>query len=293
MNFPPGKKDNELEKIVRMADSSDISSIKSVVSGIIDIINNPRSTAKDLKEIIEADPPLTAKVLKVSNSPYYGVRGRISDIEQAVIWIGFDKLKEIALSQKVCELFQKKETIDAYSRPLLWRHSVGVATLCKIIYNMEFGEKGGNAYASGLLHDIGIIVEDQFLQEEFKRILNLCKEENSNHLSAEDKILGYNHAQLGKALAALWRFPGELVHAIGGHHTPSLAPAQYERIVVTTYISDYLYQQTTEGYRDALYPDKTLYENCLKLLGLHPFSVEIIVNQMKQELVKMSERGLF
>jgi putative nucleotidyltransferase with HDIG domain len=284
---------NSIERVIELAEKSDISSIKSIVSGIIEIINNPKSTAKDLKELINADPPLTAKVLKVSNSAYYGGRGRISDIEQAVIWIGFDTLKEIALSQKVCELFQKEETINGYSRPLLWRHCIAVALLCRLMYRMEFGERGENAYAAGLLHDIGIILEDQFLQNDFRRILTLYKTEGRNLFSAEDEVLGYNHAQLGRTLASRWNFPGDLVHAIGEHHTPARAPAQYERITLTTYVSDYLCQQSAAGFCDAPHPDKKLFEESLKLLGFHALSVEIIVKEMTEELNAISERGFF
>jgi putative nucleotidyltransferase with HDIG domain len=282
-----------IEEVLKLADRSDISSIKSIVSGIVDIINNPRSTAKDLKKLIEADPPLTARVLKVSNSAYYGGRGRISDIEEAVIWIGFDTLKEIALSQKVCELFQKKETIDGYSRPTLWQHCIGVALLCRLIYRMEFGERGENAYAAGLLHDIGIILEDQFLQKTFRRILSLSKNEEKNLLAAEEEFLGYNHAQLGGSLASLWKFPDNLVCAIGEHHTPSRAPAQHERIVLTTYVSDHLCQKSISGFCDAPHPDEELYKKSLKLLGLHPFTVEIIAKEMREELDKLSARGFF
>lgn len=293
MDYQHGNGKNSIEDIINLADSSEISSIKSIVSGIVEITNNPRSTAKDLTELIGADPPLTAKVLKVANSAYYGGRGRIDDVEQAVIWIGFDTLKEIALSQKVCELFLKTDTIEDYSRPQLWRHSVGVALLCKIIYRMEFREKGGNAYAAGLLHDIGIIVEDQFLHKDFRNILSICKKETKNLISAEDEILGYNHALLGKSLVSSWKFPGNLVYSIGGHHDPSNAPAQHERIVITTYVSDYLCQTSAEGYQDAPCPDTKLYEECLQLLGLHPFSVEIMVKEMQEEIERMSQRGLF
>ena len=293
MNERPRSSGKSLEDIIQLADRSEISSIKSIVSGIVEIINNPDSTVKDLTRLFEADPPLTAKVLKVANSAYYGGRGRIDDIEQAVIWIGFNILKEIALNQKVCELFQKADVIGDYSRPQLWLHSVGTAILNRIIYKMEFGEKGENAYAAGLLHDIGIIVEDQFLQDDFSRILSLCKKERANLTSGEQEVLGFDHAQLGKALVGSWKFPGNLLHSIGEHHNPSSAPAQYERMVITTYVSDYLCQMNIEGYKDSPYPDKNLFEECLGILGLHTASVEILVNEMKQELEKLSQRNLF
>ena len=154
--------------------------MKTIVSKIIKIIDDPKATIKDLKDIIELDPPLTARVLMRANSAYYGFPKKISVIEQAVIWIGFDALKELALSQKVCEIFMKDESINGYSRGALWKHSIAVALLGKMIYRKEFGLMGESAYVAGLLHDIGIIVEDQFFQNEFLHILHNSKDEEKN-----------------------------------------------------------------------------------------------------------------
>jgi len=283
----------KLDKIVELTDDSDISSIKRIVLGIIDIINNPRSTAKDLKELIEADPPLTAKVLRVANSAYYACRKKISDIQQAIIWIGFDALKEIALSQKVCEIFAKDESIDGYSRILLWKHSVAVALLGKMIYRMEFSEKGEDTYTAGLLHDIGIIVEDQFLQDDFKRILHKLINEKRNLTDAELDILGYTHADVGRALSSHWNFPQELIATMGYHHNPFNAPHNFSRMILTIYISDYICQESVIGYCYVPFPDKTLFHRCLKELRMHPSAVNLIVDEMKQGMSKMEDQGLF
>jgi len=162
-----------ISKIIELVDKSEISSIQSVVSGIIDVINDPESSAKDLKDIIEIDPPLTARVLKVANSAYYCSLRKISEIQHAVIWIGFDVFKKIALSQKICEMFDRNEIIRGYSGNSLWKHSVAVAILGKMIYRREFGESGENVYTAGLLHDI--VVENQFLENDFKEVLNKAK----------------------------------------------------------------------------------------------------------------------
>ena len=108
MNFKE-EKFERISKIIQLVDKSEISSTQNVVSGIINVINDPDSSAKDLNDIIEIDPPLTARVLKVANSAYYGSPRKISEIQHAVIWIGFDVVKEIVLSQKVCQVFDQDE----------------------------------------------------------------------------------------------------------------------------------------------------------------------------------------
>ena len=184
------------------------------------VINNPKSSATDLKNIIEKDPHLSARLLKLTNSAYYGFRRKISNVHEAIVCIGFNTVKELALNQKVCELFQHDINIEGYSRTLLWEHSVAVALCNKSIYMKEFQESGENIYTAGLLHNIGIIVEDQFLQERFRAILVQSRKEECNLLSAEKNIFGFDHTDIGRALADNWGFPEGLVIAIGNHHEP-------------------------------------------------------------------------
>ncbi len=287
------ERNEKLDKIVELANESEVSSIKSIVRGIIDIINNPKSGAKDLTELIKIDPPLTAKVLKVANSAYYAFREKISDIKKAIIWIGFDALKELALNQKVCEIFEKDESIEGYSRVLLWKHSFAVALLSKMIYRKEFGERGENIYAAGLLHDIGIIVEDQFLQDDFKLILRKLTKEKMNLPKAEYDVFGYNHAEVGMKLTELWSFPLEIVMTIGHHHNPLEAPQKYSKMALTLYVSDYLCQKNSIGYRDTPFPDKAVFHDCIKELTLQPIAINLIVNEMKQEIEEIKNRELF
>ena len=283
----------KISKIIGLVDQSEISSIQSVVSGVIDVINDPQSSAKDLKDIIEIDPPLTAKVLKVANSAYYYSLKKISEIQHAVIWIGFDVVKEIALSQKVCEVFEQDETVSGYSGRSLWKHSIAVALLGKMICRREFGERGENAYAAGLLHDIGIIVENQFLEKEFTDILHKTEQEKINLSKAESEVLGYTHTDIGKMLTEHWSFPEELVVAIGNHHHPDKAPQEFSRFASILYIADYLCQERGIGYSDAPYFDPGVFRGCLKRLDIKAYALDLIVNDMEEEISKMEGQGLF
>jgi len=287
------EKKEKIKRIIEMVDQSEISSIQSVVSGVINVINDPRSSAKDLKDIIEIDPPLTAKVLRAANSAYYYSPNRISEIQHAVIWIGFDVLKEIALSQKVWEVFDQEDAIDGYSRVSLWKHSVAVALLGKMIYRMEFGERGENAYAAGLMHDIGIIVEHQFLKKEFKNILSKTKSEKKNLSKSEYEVLGFNHAEVGEMLAEHWAFPEEFVVAIRHHHKPDGVEKEFSKLASTLYVSDYLCQERGIGYCDAPVRDGNLFRKILKKLDLKGYALDLIVKDMESEIIKMEAQGIF
>jgi len=287
------RKHEKLSKLMELVDKSDISSIKSVVSGIIEVINDPESGAGDLEGIIEVDPPLTSKVLMLANSPYYGCRRKISEIEQAAVWVGFDALKELALRQKVSELFNTDESIEGYSRILLWKHSVAVALLGKMIYREEFGQRGENIYTAGLLHDIGVIAEDQFFPDDFKDILRKSKNERKGLAVVECEILGYNHAEIGKTIADHWNYPQELVTAIGYHHNPGGVDQEFSKIVSTLYVADYLCQKNGIGYSNTSFKDETVFQECLSRLEVELYALDLIVEDMKQEISKMEDQGLF
>jgi len=281
------KSSDNLEATVESVDRSGIASIRKIVSGIINIIDDPKATVKDLQDIIEVDPPLTGKVLRVANSVYYGPMQQISGIEKAVIRIGFNALKQIALCQKICEIFNDSSNYRGFSRILLWKHSVAVALLGKMIFRMEFRKCGEDIYTAGLLHEIGIIAEDQLLHDDFKKILEISFTEKKDLAEAENHVLGYHHAALGMALLDHWDLPPELGKAVGYHHNPNDAPSEYSQIVMTLYIADCLCLDRGIGYTDSPYHDRNIYEKCLERLNIEQFSLDMIVERMEDEISKM------
>lgn len=290
---PSEEKQKKLEKLVALVNRSEISSIKSIVSGIVRIINDPKASIWDLKEMVEVDPPLTAKVLKVANSVYYYPPKKIGEIRQALIWIGFDTLKEMALSQKVSEIFNENDSAEGYSIRFLWKHCVAVALITKMIYRREFKERGANAYVAGLLHDIGIIVESQFLQNGFSQVLRKAKNEKKNLSEAEQEVFGLHHADIGMAIAENWNLPQEIAGAIGYHDNPLEAEEDYSRLASTLYVAEYCSQDSSIGYSEAPFQNNEIYQQCLAELNMDPHALDLIVEDAMRELNEMEDQGLF
>ena len=287
------EKRKEIKKIVKWVNSSEISSIKQTVTQIINTINNPDSSANDLKNIIEIDPPLTSKLIKLANSAFYGYPKRISEIQEAIVCIGFEAVKELALGQKVCELFNQDSDINGYSRIALWKHSISVALYSKLIYRREFRKKGENMYVAGLLHDIGIIVIDQFLHSKLRRILKKVNNEKNNLIKIENNDLGFNHTDICMALAKDWGFPDEIAFAMGNHHEPDKVDDDYVRIAGTIFIADYVTQTKNIGYCDAPYPNKTLFQKYLAKLNIKEKSIYYISKEVEKKNNLMEEAGWF
>ena len=287
------RENNELNKLVEKVNKSDISSIKGVIMQLITVINDPKSSAIDLKNIIEKDPPLSARLLKLANSTYYGFSRRINKVQEAIVGIGFSAVKELALSQKVCELFQKDVNFEGYSRIALWEHSVAVAICCKLTYMREFQKQGENLYMAGLLHNIGIIIEDQFQQNKFIDALIQSRKDKCNLSYTEKNILGFDHTDIGMAIADNWCFPDELVIAVGNHNKPHMVDDKFKKITLTLYISDYICQRNDIGFCDAPYGNQSLYTKCLTELKIQEDAMNLIIEDVQNEFQKMKKSGWF
>ena len=291
--FTSEEKTIKIDKLIRLVDNSELSSIKNIVTGLIRIINDPKSTARDLTDLIQIDPPLTAKVLRLANSAYYSPREKVSEITRAIIWVGYDAIKELAINQKVCEIFVNGQLNGDYSREMLWRHSLAVALMGKLIYRREFGERGENIYAAGLLHEIGIIVSDQLFPDKFLRVLHQSQIDGQNLIEIEYEDSGYDHSQSGQAILAHWQIPEEICYAIGNHHTPEDAPSQYMKIAYTLFIADYFCQRRNVGFCDAPFESENTFNRCMKELGLEHHALELLFENVALEMKKMEEQGFF
>lgn len=287
------EKIKRLNHIIQLTDDSEISSIKNIVHGLIKIINDPKSTARDLKELIQIDPPLTARVLRLANSAYYSPRNKIGEITQAIIWVGYNAIKELAISQKVCEIFSGNEVIGGYSRNSLWKHSLAVALLGKLIYRREFGQRGENAYVAGLLHEIGIIVKDQFFPDEFRATLMKSGSEKLNMVDAENEISGYDHTEIGRAIMEHWQIPREIAAAINNHHSPERSPEEYSKLTCTLYVADYFCQRREIGFSDSPFNDKERFKNIKNKLNLGPNTLDLLIEDVEHEVMKMADQGFF
>ncbi|KPK95719.1 hypothetical protein AMJ80_04015 [bacterium SM23_31] len=291
----PGKGSRLLKNLIVEVNNSDISSIKETVTQLIRIINDPKSSADDLKHAIEIDPPLSAKLVKIVRSAYYGYTKEINDIREAIVCIGFDTIKELALNQKVFNLFKEYEYIYGYTRISLWKHCIAVAICGKLIYRSVFRQYDDTIYIAGLLHDIGYIVVDQFLPKEFKEILKKSRFEKKSLIDAEKEILGFTHADIGKRIAEEWGFPDSLVYAIANHHSlyPEQENEEYQKIAYTIYAADYACQRKNIGYDENFHERKNLFQKCRIKLKLTEKAIDYIIEKVENEITKMEEAGFF
>lgn len=282
----PGK-----DSLIAKASVSELSTIGSVLSRIMEIIREPDSSISDLKTLIDVDPPLSAKVLRRANSAYYGLRREVLSIQEAIVFLGFRTLREIAFTLKAVKIFESGLETGSYSRKELWKHSLAIALCAKNIYRKEFRQHGDDIYSTALLHDIGIMVIEQFAPDIFTTVIKTVEEEQISIEEAEKKLLGYNHAEIGMELAIRWNLPAEIVKAIGYHHSPLRAPEEYAKATMIIFVSDYICKTIGIGFRDSTASKEELYLKCLEHLDLVPENIEIIADEVMEDLKAMEESG--
>ena len=193
-----------------------------VAMEVIEMVDNPKTSASRLGKLISADQALTAKVLKIANSPFYGFPKKISTIDFAIIVLGFDALKEIVISISLVSSLQKKSDAWFDSRAF-WDHAIASGVIARRLARDLGYRISGEVFVAALLHDMGISILHRYFNPEFRRIAEIAHETELSFLEAEESVLQVTHAEVGGWLASRWNLPDHLTEAISLHHTPSKA----------------------------------------------------------------------
>lgn len=209
---------------------SEIGSLPQVALRVMEVANDPNSTAADLKAIMETDPALSARVLRCVNSSAYGTRVRITNLQHAIAFLGVKQIRNLAMTAGVSRMFDAAEQIGAYQRRSLWKHMVAVGICARMIAMRLRFQDFEDVFVAGLLHDIGIVLEDQHAHDLFEKAM-LDPAPGEPLASIEQNHLGFDHCALGKAVGSDWKFPCVVIEAIAHHHDSSKAPEAQRPVV--------------------------------------------------------------
>ncbi len=223
--------------------------LPTILTKIVALADNRNAKAADIGELLSHDPSIASMILKLVNSAYYGNLRHISSINHATVILGFQMVKTIAMGVLI---YRSKASGPApsFDREQFWLHSIGVATIARrLAQRLERPEllQLDTIFLSGLLHDLGKVIFDNYFTEEYRDVISLVQREDLWIRDAEQRIMQMDHCESGFYLARKWQFPTPVVEAIRYHHSLSKASERNRFLCSIVHAADYCCRQLALG----------------------------------------------
>lgn len=261
----------------------EISSLPNVLERIMRVMADEHATLGDMEQALASDPPLVMQVLRLANSPAFTVGRRVDSLHLALVLLGFETVRNLAAAAGMARLFCHRFEYKGYRRGALWHHCVAVGVCNRMIARRFALMDCDLAFLAGLLHDIGVIVEDQYAHDAFLRALDIVADHEADLCEAERRVLGADHCQHGASLAMRWSLSGVLADCIRFHHAPQQCDTAHSAAAGALHLSDLL---CAAHYRYPLEhappPERTA--ALLKRLGIGAVDIKVLLQDLDDEV---------
>ncbi len=252
------------------------------ITQILEITKDDKSSSRELAKVFERDPTLAVNILKLANSPAYGFASKISTITQAVVCLGLETIKSIALTSSTHEMLNKELPAYSLEEGMLWQHSISCATCARIIAERVKYKDYEEAYIAGLLLDIGKIILSSFAENDFFLVSERAEKNKIPFNIAEQEVLGFDHSQVGGRIIKKWKLPSALVESVQYHHQPNKAET-HKTLTYIMHLADVISCMLGIGIGS----DGLMYifeENTLNILGLNEEDVGNIMSELADKI---------
>ena len=275
------------EKIQRiMAQVKSFPGMPATATKLQKILKDPDSTAAQIEEVLRYDAGLTANILKLTNSAYFGIPSKVSSVKQAIVLLGWKRLLQLVMT--MCMSTVMKKPVAGYDLPQgeLWRHSLAVSVAAETVVKALKIPEAEEVFTAALLHDVGKLVLGGFVKDELAQINALVAKDMPFEV-AEYIIIGTDHAEIGARILKKWDFPEGLVNAVGWHHSPETCENH-------CILSDIVHIANTIGLRTGFgrEPSGIIVEPTAAVtdrLGLAPVDLEVLFEQTVEGINKLSD----
>ena len=266
----------------RITKLKNLPTLPGIVVQITRLVENPDTSAGDVARLITQDQVLSAKVLKMANSAFFGRSRQISSITQALVVLGFDVVKFLVLSSFVSDIMQK-------SMKGLWEHSLGCAAASRVVARRLGRVDADEFFMAGLLHDLGKVVLALEMPEETDKIVAEAAKSGTSFYDAEKRLLGFYHGEVGAWLARRWNLPDSLAEPMIAHHQPERA-TKAPLVTAAVHLGDILVRAVGHGFGgDVFVPP--LSETAWKILGLAPGDFDGLLDDLLPDLEQTAALG--
>jgi HD-like signal output (HDOD) protein len=203
----------ELRKVILT--TGDLPPMPIVATKVLQLVESGKADAAEIARAISADPAVSARVLKISNSTFYGCRRKIQTLSEAVVVLGHNTIKGLAVAASVKEIYKPSGLIEN----MLWEHSFGSALAARIISGFAPHTIADEAFLVGLFHDLGKIIMNLRERDKFRQVIERCYNDMLMFEEVEGSVFPYTHAELGGYVLEKWNLPDSLIKAVMLHHT--------------------------------------------------------------------------
>ncbi len=275
------------DKIKRiMAQVKSFPGMPVTAAKLLKMLDNPDSTAAEIEEVLRYDAGLTANILKLTNSAYFGIPSKVSSVRQAIMMLGWKRLLQLVMT--MCMSTVMKKPIVGYDLPqgALWRHSVAVSVAAEAVVKALKIPEAEEVFTAALLHDVGKLVLGGFVKNDMDQIRAMVAKGIAFEV-AEYMVIGTDHAEIGANILKKWDFPQDLVNAVNWHHDPETCE-NHCTLSDIVHIANTVglrigFGRDTEGARIKPSPSVT------DRLGLEPVDIEVLVEQTLEGVNKLSD----
>jgi len=233
-------------------------SLPTTVTKVLEVCNNPQTSPADLNHVISLDPVLVGRVLKLINSAYYSLGQQVTSLVRAIIMLGINTVKNLALSSAVLGNLSGKQNFSAINMEGFWRHSLCVGVAAKMLArkrNVD-SKQIEEYFTAGLLHDIGKIPLNAVLEREYVVAVGVSDHERISLIRAEDANLGINHCVSGGMIAAAWKLEGAVGDVIVNHHSCAEYGGVHKDVLYSVAAANWFANTMEIGFSGDRYPDK-------------------------------------
>lgn len=205
---------------IRIQRSENLPVLPQVVDKILKLVDDPDTSPKEIERVVESDAAVTAKILRVANSPYYGSSG-IPTVARAISVLGANALKSLVVGVAYQQMIgSDRSTSVHFDRTAFWRHSIAVAAGTRLLARYRMPKKAEELYVIGMMHDVGMLVLERFAPQDFDTVLARTGECGLPIHEVEEELFGHDHAAVGALLAERWGLTPMIRSGIQYHHEP-------------------------------------------------------------------------
>ncbi|GHV13839.1 HD family phosphohydrolase [Fibrobacterales bacterium] len=271
----------KIENLVR--NMGELPTLPSVFLTINQMLSNPRTSATEVGQTIANDQVIASKVLKLVNSAFYGLPGRVNTISHAIVILGFSSIKNIVLTTSVLSSLNLKKPIEGFSHAEFWKHSAAVGALARLVAREAKFQKQEESFVAGLLHDIGKLILAVCAPDEFAKALNFAAEKKCLFLDAEQELFGLNHTNISAWVQEQWKLPADIASVLVNHHRNLAAAGGNAKLVAVVQVADVLARGLQIGHPcDSTIP--ILADEALDILGISEQGLSNILKLSSDEL---------